>query len=86
MSVYVHLYFTEIRTFSARGRRKRAPMNALVTYKRVTRVKKRVSERVSLGIMHMIRSETLGETVGKTFRVKKSRQESRRESRIGLYA
>ena len=46
------------------------------------RKKKRVSERVSLGIMHIIRSETLGET----FRAKKSRQESRRESRIELYA
>ena len=57
-----------------------------------TRVKKRVSEGVSLGVMHIIRSEsislieslgktlgkTLGETDAETFRAKKSRQESRR--------
>ena len=62
----------------------------------------RVSERVSPGVMHIIRSETLaeslgktlsktlgktlGQTVGNTFSDKKSRHESRRESRIGLYA
>ena len=50
--------------------------------KRDLRKKKQVSERVSLGVTHIIRPETLGET----FWREKSRQESRRQSRIGLYA
>ena len=41
-----------------------------------TRVKKRFSERVSLGVIHIIWSETLGKTLGETFRAKKSRQKS----------
>ena len=43
-------------------------------------VKKRVSEKVSPRIMHVIWPETLGKTLGETLWHEKSRQESQRES------
>ena len=57
----------------------------------ITRVKKRVSERVLPRGMHIIQSETLGKTLAEREKQcqesrQKSHREYRRESRIGLYA
>ena len=46
------------------------------------RKKKRISERVSLGVMHIIRSEPFWREKSR----QNSHRESRQESRIGLYA